>query len=295
MKKLVLTALVAGASFAAFAGSASAQTLQKIKETGAITMGVREASIPMSFLDDKQQFVGYHIDVCSKIVDAVKAQLKLPNLKVNQQPVTSANRIPLLTNGTVDIECGSTTNTVDRQKQVAFALTTFVTDVRILTKSSAGVKKLEDLNGKPLAVTTGTTSVALIRSQEKGKSLELKEVFGKDHAESFLLLETDRAAAFALDDYLLAGFRANSKSPQDYQFLPEVLRTEPIAIMVRKDDPEFKKLADDTIRGLMKSGELEKLYNKWFMSPIPPKGGNLNMPMSANLKALIANPNDKGI
>lgn len=295
MKKLTFAACLSAASLVLASGVAQGQTLQKVKETGAITLGVREASIPMSFLDDKQQFVGYHIDVCNKIVDAVKAQLKLPALKVNLQPVTSANRIPLLTNGTIDLECGSTTNSVERQKQVAFVLTTFITDVRILTKVSTNVKKLEDLHTKPIAVTSGTTSVQLIRKQEKGKTLELKEVFGKDHAESFLLLDTDRAAAFALDDYLLAGFRANSAHPQDFTFLPEVLSTEPIAIMLRKDDPEFKKLADDTVRVLIKSGELEKLYAKWFLSPIPPKGGVLNMPISSNLKAQFANPTDKGI
>lgn len=267
-------------------------TLEKIKATGKITMGIRESSFPLSYLDDKQQPIGYHIDVCNKIVDAVKAQLKMPNLKVEHQPVTSQNRISLVQNGTVDLECGSTTNNESRQKQVAFVDTTYVTNVRMAVKKSSGITSLAQLDGKPVATTTGTTSVQLMRANEKGKNVNFKEVYGKDHADSFLLLETDRAVAFVMDDNLLAGLIASAKKPGDYAIVGEVLNVEPIAIMVRKEDPQFKKLADDTVKGLMKSGELEKLYAKWFMSPIPPKGVNMNFPMSEKLKELIKNPND---
>ncbi len=249
------------------AAPALADTLAKVKEAGSITMGIRESSYPLSYLDDKQQPIGYHIDVCNRIVDAVKKQLNLPNLKVQHQPVTSQNRIPLVTNGTVDLECGSTTNNEARQKQVAFANTTFVTNVRMAVKKASGISSLDGLNGKPVATTTGTTSVQLMRAHEKGKHIDFKEVFGKDHADAFLLLETDRAVAFVMDDNLLAGLIATSKAPKDYAIVGEVLNVEPIAIMVRKDDPAFKKLADDAIVGLMKSGELEKLYSKWFLLP----------------------------
>jgi len=270
-------------------------TLKKISESGTLVMGIRESSFPLSYLDDKQQPIGYHIDVCNRIVDAVKAQLKLPALRVQHQPVTSQNRIPLMTNGTVDLECGSTTNSLERQKQVAFGMTTFVTNVRMVVKKASGITSLAQLGGKPVATTSGTTSVQLMRAHEKGKGIDFKEVFGKDHADSFLMLETDRAVAFVMDDNLLAGLIANSKNPNDYAIVGETLRQEPIAIMVRKDDPQFKKVVDDTIVGLMRSGELEKLYNRWFMSPIPPKGINMNFAMSAELKEIIRNPNDKGI
>lgn len=267
-------------------------TLKKVKEAGSITMGIRESSYPLSYLDDKQQPIGYHIDVCNKIVEAVKDQLKLASLKVQQQPVTSQNRIPLVSNGTVDLECGSTTNNEARQKQVSFAVTTFVTNVRMAVKKSSGIKSLDQLGGKPVATTSGTTSVQLMRGHEKGKSIDFKEVFGKDHADAFLLLETDRAVAFVMDDNLLAGLIATSKNPLDYEVVGEVLNVEPIAVMVRKDDAQFKKLADDTIKGMMKSGELDKLYAKWFMSPIPPKNISMNFPMSEKLKELIKNPSD---
>lgn len=271
---------------------ASADTLAKVKESGTLTMGIRESSFPLSYLDDKQQPIGYHIDICHRIVDSVKKQLNLPGLKVQYQPVTSQNRIPLVTNGTVDIECGSTTNNEARQKQVLFAVTAFVTNVRMAVKKASGIKTLDGLNGKPVATTTGTTSVQLMRAHEKGKGIDFKEVYGKDHADSFLLLESDRAVAFVMDDNLLAGLIASSKAPNDYTLVGETLSTEPIAIMMRKDDAVLKKIADDTIVGMMKSGELEKLYNRWFMSPIPPKNVTLNLPMSDTLKGLFKNPND---
>ena len=267
-------------------------TLKKVKESGTITMGIRESSYPLSYLDDKQQPIGYHIEICNKIVDAVKKELKMADLKVQHQPVTSQNRIPLVTNGTVDIECGSTTNNEARQKQVAFAVTTFVTNVRMVVKKASGITSLSQLDGKPVATTSGTTSVQLMRAHEKGKNVNFKEVYGKDHADSFLLLETDRAVAFVMDDNLLAGLVTSSKNPQEYAIVGEVLNIEPIAIMMRRDDPAFKKVADDTIRGLIKSGEIEKLYSKWFLSPIPPKNVNMNFAMSDTLKELIKNPSD---
>ena len=267
-------------------------TLKKVKDSGSITMGIRESSDPLSYLDDKQQPVGYHIDICNRIIDAVKANLKLASIKVTHTPVTSQNRIPLMTNGTVDLECGSTTNNEARQKQVAFAVTTFVTNVRMAVKKSSGIKSLDQLGGKPVATTTGTTSVQLMRAHEKGKGIDFKEVYGKDHADSFLMLETDRAVAFVMDDNLLAGLIATSKAPNAYAIVGEVLSIEPIAIMLRRGDPEFKKLVDDTVKGLMKSGEINKLYARWIMAPIPPKQVNLNFPISELLKFLIDAPSD---
>jgi glutamate/aspartate transport system substrate-binding protein len=267
-------------------------TLKKAKESGTLTMGFRESSYPLSYLDDKQQPIGYHIDICNKIVEAVKKEILLPQLKVQHQPVTSQNRIPLVTNGTVDLECGSTTNNEARQKQVDFVMTTFVTNVRMAVKKKSGITSLSQLGGKPVATTSGTTSVQLMRAHEKAKGIDFKEAYGKDHADSFLLLETDRAVAFVMDDNLLAGLIVTSKTPQDYAIVGEVLNVEPIAVMIRRDDPAFKKLADDTVKGLMKSGEIDKLYAKWFMSPIPPKNVSMNFPMSDKLKELIKNPSD---
>ena len=291
---VALLALASLLSATSFSPSAMADdgTLKKVKENGAITLGVRESSIPLSYLDASQQPVGYHIDICNRIADAVKTQLKLPALKVLHQTVTSQNRIPLVTNGTVDLECGSTTNSEARQRQVAFAPTTFVTRVRMAVKKASGITGLAQLDNKPIATTTGTTSVALMRANEKGKSIDFKEVYGKDHADSFLMLETDRAVAFVMDDNLLAGLIATSKSPDSYAIVGETLSLEPIAIMLRRDDPEFKKLVDGVVGGLMKSGEIERLYAKWFLSPIPPKNINLNFAMSDKLKELIRSPSD---
>ncbi|MBI4754441.1 MAG: transporter substrate-binding domain-containing protein [Betaproteobacteria bacterium] len=288
-------ALALSALSATVAAQELTGTLKKIKELGAVTVGHRESSVPFSYLDDKQQPIGYAMDLCHKVVDAIKAELKMPNLKVALQPVTSSNRIPLLTNGTIDMECGSTTNSVERQKQVSFGVSYFVTNVKAVTKKTSGINSLADLDGKPVATTSGTTSVQLIKQHEKGKNINMKEIYGKDHAESFLLVESDRAVAFVMDDILLAGLAANSRSPGDYKLLDEVLRTEPYGVMIRKDDPAFKKVVDATLAGMMKSGEVDRLYAKWFMSPIPPKNVNLNFPMSNELKEAIRNPNDKGV
>jgi glutamate/aspartate transport system substrate-binding protein len=284
---------------AAFALTAQAQeltgTLKKIKDSGTITIGNRESSIPFSYLDDKQQPVGYSMDLCNKVVDAVKAELKMPNLKVAYNPVTSQNRITLMQNGTIDLECGSTTNSVDRQKQVSFGNTTFVTGIKMLVKTDSGIKDLSQLNGKAVVTTTGTTSDALIKQNEKGKNIDVKNIYGKDHADSFLMVESGRASAFVMDDVLLAGLIANAKNPKDFAIVGEALRVEPYGIMIRKDDPQFKALVDKTLNGLMKSGEIVQIYNKWFMNPVPPKGINMNLPMSQELKDAIANPNDKGV
>lgn len=285
---------------AAFALTAHAQeltgTLKKIKETGAITIGYRESSIPFSYLDDKQQPIGYAMDLCMKVVDAVKAELKMPNLKVNLQPVTSGNRIPQLQAGNIDMECGSTTNSVDRQKQVAFGPTYFVINVTAAVKKNSGIKTLADLNGKTISTTAGTTSVPLLKKYERTKNADIKSIDAKDHAESFLLLAQDRVSAFVMDDILLAGQIANSANPGDFVILSgESLRTEPYSMMVRKDDAQFKALVDKTVGNVMKSGEIDKIYARWFTSPIPPKGINLNFPQTQAIKAAFANPNDKGV
>ena len=270
-------------------------TLKKVKETGAFTVGFRESSIPFSYLDDKQQPIGYAMDLCMRVVDAVKADLKMPNLKVNLQPVTSSNRIPLLQNGTIDMECGSTTNSVQRQQQVSFGPTYFVINITAVVKKSSNINSVVELNGKPVSTTSGTTSVAEIKKLEKLKGVNFKEIYGKDHAESFLLVADDRAVAFIMDDILLAGQVANSKNPGDYRILPDVLRTEPYSMMLRKDDAQFKGLVDKTIGAVMKSGEIEKIYAKWFTSPVPPKGLNMNFPMTPPIREAFKNPNDKGV
>jgi glutamate/aspartate transport system substrate-binding protein len=287
---LLSSALIAPASAQDLTG-----TLKKVKETGAFTVGYRESSIPFSYLDDQQKPIGYAMDLCMRVVDAVKAELKLPNLTVNLQPVTSSNRIPLLQNGTIDMECGSTTNSVARQQQVAFGPTYFVINVTAAVKKSANINALADLNGKTISTTSGTTSVPLIKSYEKTKNVTVKEIYGKDHGESFLLLADDRAAAFIMDDILLAGQIANAKTPGDYKILPESLRQEPYSMMLRKDDAQFKALVDKTIGAVMKSGEIEKIYAKWFTSPVPPKGLNINFPMTPPIREAFKNPNDKGV
>ena len=271
------------------------ETLKKAKDTGSFTIGYRESSIPFSYLDDQQRPIGYAMDLCMKIFEAVKANLKMPGLKLNLQSVTSSNRIPLLQNGTIDLECGSTTNSLDRQKQVAFGPTYFVINVSAAVKKSSGIKSMADLAGKTISTTSGATAVPLLRQYEKTKNADIKEIYGKDHAESFLLLAQDRVSAFVMDDILLAGQIANSSDPSAYTILPESLRTEPYSMMLRKDDPQFKALVDQTIDGVMKSGEIHTIYAKWFTSPIPPKNINLNFPETAPIKAAFANPNDKGI
>jgi glutamate/aspartate transport system substrate-binding protein len=289
----VLAALVLAAPSAA--AQERTGTLKKIQETGAITIGHRESSIPFAYLDDAQRPVGYAMDLCMKVVDAVKAELKMPGLKVNLQPVTSANRIPLMQNGTIDIECGSTTNSLKRQEQVAFGPSYFVVNITAAVKKDSGINTLADLDGKTIATTSGTTSVPLLKQYEKTAAIDVKEIYGKDHAESFLLLANDRAAAFVMDDILLAGQIANSPTPAAYRIIPESLRQEPYGMMLRRDDPHFKALVDRAVGDLMRSGEIQKIYDRWFVSPIPPRGTNLNFPVTPAIREAFANPNDKGV
>lgn len=274
---------------------AQSSTLDKIKSSGAITLGYREASFGFSYLDANLKPIGYSMDICAQILDAIKTRLQLPALKVNYQAVTSANRIPLVQNGTVDLECGSTTNLVERQKQVAFSPDIFRYNVRMLVKKDSGIKSIADLQGKSVATTTGTTSFRLLRQADRASKLDINNVPGKDHTESFLLVQGDKAAAFVLDDILLAGQIANARDPQNYEIVGESLRTENQALMLRNDDPAFKQLVDETVSGLMQSGEMEKLYNRWFMSPIAPKGININYPLNAETRDAFAHPSSKGI
>ena len=279
----------------AIASLASAQqgTLDKIKASGSITVGHRDTSIPFSYIDDKQQAVGYAMDLCARVVDAVKTELKLPALKVAYQPVTSATRIPLLANGTIDIECGSTTNNVERQKQVAFTITHFLTANRYIAKKADKLNTLADLKGKTIVSTSGTTNIKQITELNASQNLGINILAAKDHAEAFLMVDTGRAAAFVMDDILLASLAASHPNPGLWQISNEALSLpEPYGIMLRKDDPAFKKVVDAAMVNTYKSGEVNKLYAKWFQSPIPPKGINLNLPMSAVLKNLAANPTD---
>ena len=283
----------------ALAGPASAQeltgTLKKIKDTGVIKIGNRDASIPFSYLDDKQKPVGYAVDICMRVVDAVKKKLNMPKLKVEFVPVTSQTRIPILAGGNIDLECGSTTNSVERQKQVDFAYTYFVTGTKIIVKKSSGIKSYDDLKGKTVVYTQGTTNERAMKAYNDEKHLNIHFIPAKDHAESFLAVETGRAVAFPMDDILLYGLKANAKNPNDYEVIGPFLSDDPYAPMLRKNDAPFKKLVDDTMARIYKSGEIDKIYHKWFQSPIPPKGVNLNVPMSDPLKELIKHPNDKGV
>jgi glutamate/aspartate transport system substrate-binding protein len=268
-------------------------TLKNIKETGAITLGYRDSSIPFSYLDDNQKPVGFAMDICYKIVDAVKKELKLDKLEVKLNPVTSATRIPLMANGTIDLECGSTTNNAERQKQVSFTNTHFLTASRYVFKKSSGLKSIDDLKGKTVVSTAGTTNIKQLTEANVSRSLGATIVPAKDHAEAFLMVETDRAVAFVMDDILLASLVAGSKSPSDYVISTDAFSTpEPYGIMLRKDDAPFKKVVDAATSAIYTSGEGQKLYDKWFMAKIPPKELNLNTPISPELKAEFAKPSD---
>ena len=291
--KIKLLTLTIATVLASYAFAQSNDTIAKAKTSGAITMGVRDSSGALSYTLGDGKYAGYHVEICQKVLADVQKQLGLSKLDINYLSVTSQNRIPLVQNGTVDIECGSTTNNAARQKDVAFAVTTFVEEVRIAVKTSSGINSINQLNGKSVATTTGTTSVQLLRRHERSNGVDFKEVFGKDHADSFLLLETGRADAFVMDGAILAGNIARSKSPADFKIVGEVLSTEPIAIMLRKDDPAFKKTVDDSIKALMKSGEISKLWTKWFEQPIPPSNTRVGMTPNENTKFAWANPNDK--
>jgi glutamate/aspartate transport system substrate-binding protein len=285
----LLIGLALGLCGAAFAQQG---TLDKIRASGTITLGNRDASIPFSYLDDKQQPIGYAMDLCLKIVDAVKAELKLPNLKVAYQPVTSATRIPLMANGTIDLECGSTTNNAERQKQVSYTITHFVTANRFIAKKADNLMKLDDLKGKTVVSTAGTSNIKQLTELNAARNLGMNILSAKDHAEGFLMVDTGRAAAFVMDDILLAGLAANHANPALFAISAEPLSVEPYGIMLRKDDPAFKKVVDAAMVKIYKSGEINAIYEKWFQHPIPPRGINLNIPMGASFKKVVANPTD---
>jgi glutamate/aspartate transport system substrate-binding protein len=291
MKKTMLAISALLATTAVMAQTSD--TLKKIKDSGSVTMGVRESSGSLSYTLGNGKFVGYHVELCERVLANVQKQLGLAKLDIKYQPVTSQNRIPLVQNGTVDIECGSTTNNAARQKDVSFAVTTFVEEVRIAVKANSGITSIAQLNGKKVATTTGTTSVQTLRRNERATGVNFEEVFGKDHADSFLLLESGRADAFVMDGAILAGNIAKAKNPADFKIVGEVLSVEPIAIMIRKDDPAFKKAVDDSLIAMMKSGDVAKVWNKWFEQPIPPSNTKVGMPPNDNTKAAWANPNDK--
>jgi len=270
-------------------------TLAKIRETGEIRLGHRDVSVPFSYLDDNQKPIGFAMDLCGRIVDAVKSELKLPAIQTKLQPIQLSTQIPLIQNGTIDIVCGPATNTLERQKVVAFSNTIFVSSIRAVVKKDAAIKTFEDLSGKPVSLTSGSTSIALLTARGQEKNFQTKNVLSADHAASFLALTTGRSEAFIMDDILLASLIANSPDPDNWRIIDDSLRTEPYGLIIRKDDPEFKTLIDKTLVAMMKSNQFGDLYAKWFLTPIPPRNVNLNFPMTAPLKDAVANPTDKGI
>jgi glutamate/aspartate transport system substrate-binding protein len=299
MQRLRFLGLVSGLALTAALGASGVQaedlsgTLKTIKESRAITLGYRDSSIPFSYLDDNQKPVGFAMDICYKIVDAVKKELKLDKLEVKLNPVTSSTRIPLLANGTIDLECGSTTNNAERQKQISFTNTHFLTASRFVSKKASKINSIDDLKGKTVVSTAGTTNIKQLTEANAARSLGATIVPAKDHAEAFLMVETDRAAAFVMDDILLASLVAGSKEPNAYVISTDAFsRPEPYGIMLRRDDPAFKKVVDAATAALYTGGEGQKLYDKWFMQKIPPKGLNLNTPIAPELKAEFAKPSD---
>jgi len=289
---IVTAGLVVGVCAPAKAQSLEG-TLKKVKETGTITIGHRDSSIPLSYLDDKLQPIGFSIELCKQVVEAVKAKLAMPSLSVKYNPVTSATRLPLVANGTVDIECGSTANMTSRQTQVGFSYTFFVPQFKWITRTSSAITTEDDLRGKIVAVTAGTNTALFVNKMNNEGKLGMTIMQGKDHAESFLLVETGRASAWMEDDILIAGFRANAKNPADFKLLDRSYPSDPYALMIRRGDQQFKALVDETLATLMRSGEFEKLYTQWFESAIPPRAINIQLPMSDALKRAIKEPNDK--
>jgi len=293
MKRLSLF-LAAAALAITLPATAQEGTLKKIKDSGSITIGHRDASIPFSYYDDKQQPVGYAMDLCLRIADAVKTALKMPKLEIKYQLVTSANRIPLMANGTIDLECGSTTNNIARQEQVWFTTTHFVTANRWVAKKSANIKSLADLKGKTIVSTAGTTNIKQITEINGQQNLGMNIISANGHPEAFQMVETGRAVAFVMDDILLYSLAAQSRSPNDYAISADALSVEPYGIMVRKDDKPFKQVVDAAMNGVYKSGQINAIYEKWFQKPIPPRGLNLNIPMSDSFKKVVAKPTDSG-
>lgn len=290
---LALAALTLGA--VPLAAQELSGTLKKIKDTGSITIGHRDASIPFSYYDDKQQPVGFALDICARVVDAIKTELKLPKIDIKYALVTSANRIPLMANGTIDLECGSTTNNIERQKQVSFTNSHFVTASRYVSKKANKIAGIDDLKGKTVVSTSGTTNIKQLNDVNNERKLGINIIPANGHAEAFLMVETDRAVAFVMDDILLASLVASSKTPGAYQISSDAFSLpEPYGIMLRRDDPAFKRVVDAATANVYKSGDIDKIYAKWFHSPIPPKGLNLNTPMSPALKKAYQNPTDSG-
>ena len=292
---LPLTMAVACLAFLCGAQAHAAEpggTLKKIRDSGVITVAYRESSIPFSYLNDKTEPVGYAQELCGRVVDAVKKELKLPALEVRRQAVTSQNRIPLVQNGTVDIECGSTVNNLEREPLVSFSVTTFVVGTRFMGRKADNLKTLEDLKGKTVVITSGTNTVKRIRDLNTARNLGMTMIFGKDFSDSMLLLSSGRASAFFEDDILLTGQAASQQNPDEYALSTESYSADPYALMMRRDDPDFKRLVDDTLVGIYRSGEINRIYDRWFMKPIPPRNVTLNFPMGAALKRVIAQPTD---
>ena len=291
IRTLACTLVVAGLTVAA--EGIHAQTLEKIAAADKITVGYREAAVPFSYLLAPNKAVGFSVDLTQAIVDDGRARLKRPSLQVDSIPVTGTNRIPLLVNGTYDLECGSTTNTSARGKEVAFSINVFYAGTRLLTKRDSGIKNYPDLANKTVASTAGSTNEKVLKKFAVDHNIDVQIIPGKDYADALKLVETGHASALALDDVLLYGLRANSANPGALEVVAETLQVEPYACMVRKDDRAFKRLVDATITRLMKSGEFTALYKKWFESPIPPAGANLNMPMSDALRTNLKKRSDK--
>ena len=283
---LLACGLLAGAA-------AQADTLKKIADSGKITLAYRESSVPFSYLAGAGEPIGFAVDISNAVVQAVKKKLNRPDIKVELQAVTSQNRIPLVTNGTVDLECGSTTNNSARGKDVQFAINYFYTGTRLLVKKASGIKNYADLAKKTVASTTGTTNAQVIRKYNRDNNLDMDLVLGKDHNDSMLLVDSGRAQAFAMDDILLFGLKANATNPAEWDVVGDALQVEPYGCMMRKDDPQFQALVNGVIGDMMKSGAFEKLYNKWFLSPIAPKGQSLGLPMSKELRDNLTAQSDK--
>jgi len=290
---LATSCLIFAFALSAASAQSPSPTLQKIKEAGTITIGHRDSSVPFSYLDDSQKPIGFSLELCGLVVAKIKAKLGLADLKVAYQAVNSSNRIPLVKNGTVDIECGSTANTIARQQEVAYSVIFYAPQFKWISLKSSGLKTTDDLKGKTVVVTQGTNTAQFVVKLNTERNLGLKILQGKDHAESFLLVDTGRATAFMEDDILLAGLKANAASPDNFVFLTDAFPSDPYGVMMSKGDPEFKRLVDDALSEAMKSGLYDKLYTKWFESPIPPKNINLNFPQSDKLKELIKAPSDK--
>ena len=293
MKLLIPSLIILASMLAVPAMAQDGGTLDKVKKTGVFTLGVRESAVPFSYYDDNQKIVGYSAELCGLVVAALKQKLNLPNLLVKEVPTTPLSRLPLISNGTVDLECGSTTNNMARQKQVAFSDTTFVIGTRLLVKKNSGIREFADLAGKNVVTTQGTTPEQILREMNSKNNMQMNVISAKDHAESFLTLETGRAAGFFIDDALLYGQLAKSPNAKDYEVVGKPQSFEAYALVLRKDDPEFRTFVNETLAPFMMSGKAVELYKKWFMSPIPPKGINLNFPLSDQLREAFEKPNDR--